>query len=70
LDQKKIDRALEIVAKMGCEKTREIIRQIDEGEEVHPCTMLSVDECVSMLEELKEVMSVYGDDCCPIPVSN
>jgi hypothetical protein len=55
---------------MGCEKTREIIRQIDEGEEVHPCTMLSVDECVSMLEELKEVMSVYGDDCCPIPVSN
>jgi len=28
MDQKKIDRALEIVAKMGCEKTREIIRQM------------------------------------------
>ncbi len=67
MDQKKIDRALEIVGQMGCEKTREIIRQLEAGEDVHPCNSLSVDECRSMLEELKEVMSVYGDDCCPIP---
>ncbi|MBC8519186.1 MAG: hypothetical protein H8D24_02080 [Gammaproteobacteria bacterium] len=67
MDQKKVDRALEIVGQMGCEKTREIIRQLEAGEEVHPCENLSIDECKSMLEELKEVMAVYGDDCCPIP---
>ncbi len=67
MDQQKIDRALEIVGQMGCEKTREIIRQLDAGEEVHPCDQLSVDECRAMLGELKEVMAVYGDDCCPIP---
>ncbi len=68
MDQQKIDRALEIVGQMGCEKTREIIRLLDAGEAVHPCDQLSVDECKVLLNELKEVMAVYGDDeCCPVP---
>jgi hypothetical protein len=67
MNQKKIDRALEIVGQMGCERTREIIRQLDAGEEVHPCDQLSIDECRAMLEELKEVMAVYGGESCPIP---
>ncbi len=69
MDQQKIDRALEIVGQMGCEKTREIIRLLDAGEEVHPCDQLSVDECRAMLMELKEVMAIYGEDCCPIPTA-
>ncbi len=68
MDQQKVDRALELVGKMGCEKTREIIRRLEAGEEVELCSQLSAVECRAMLEELKEVMAVYGDDaCCPVP---
>ncbi len=63
MDQKRVDEMLELVGQQGCVQTRRIIAEMEGGLFPTACEDLSQAERWTLLQELREVMEVYGEAC-------
>jgi len=66
MDQNRIDHYVEILCEKGCREVWLDIQRLEAGESVAEVNDLAPDERRAVLQELKDVMAVYGDEGCPL----
>ncbi len=55
----RIETCLEQICLLGCRRVREIIRQLEQHQEVEQAASLTPGQRDSLLRELKSIMAVY-----------
>ncbi len=58
-----IDACIEAICNKGCQAVRREIQLLEQGQTLPELSHLSLKARQSVLEELKTIMSVYGNSC-------
>lgn len=66
MDQSRIDHYVEILCEKGCREVWLDIQRLEAGEPVAEIKDLDTAERRAIMEELKGIMAVYGDEGCPL----
>lgn len=59
----KIEQCVEIICNKGCREVRADISRLEQGVELPETEGMTQDERLRVIQELKSIMSVYGDSC-------
>ncbi|MGB0720889.1 MAG: hypothetical protein ACPGU7_00705 [Gammaproteobacteria bacterium] len=60
---RRVELAIEAICALGCQEVHGVIQRMESGEHVAETAGLSVIERERVLDEIKDVMSVYGNRC-------
>ena len=58
-----IDACVEAICNKGCQAVRDDIRRLEHGQELRETAGASEPQRQRILEELRQIMRVYGDSC-------
>ena len=61
--EKKLMRCVELICLKGCQAVRADIATLERGEAVEETLALADEERYLVLQELREIMAIYGDSC-------
>lgn len=63
MQNRNIDACVEAICNKGCQAVRREIELLEQGQPLPELSHLSLKARQSVLDELKAIMSVYGDSC-------